>query len=89
MKITILTKAIYIFDAICIKLQMAFLIELEQQQQQQKITMCMEIQNTLKSQNNLEKEEKELTRSGSLTSDYTTSYSNQNNGTGSKSKYIL
>ena len=29
-KITVLTKAIYRFDAICIKLQMVFLIELEQ-----------------------------------------------------------
>jgi len=37
----------------------------------------VEIQNTLKSQNNLEKEEQELTGSGSLTSEYTTSYSNQ------------
>jgi len=46
----------------------------------------MEIQNTLKSQNNLEKEEQELTGSGSLVSDYTTSYSNQNIGTGTKTK---
>jgi hypothetical protein len=40
-------------------------------------TVYVEIQNTLKSQNNLEKEEQELTGSGSLTSEYTTSYSNQ------------
>ena len=46
----------------------------------------MEIQNTLKSQNNLEKEEQELTGSGSLTSDYNTSYSNQNTGTATKIK---
>ena len=46
----------------------------------------MEIQNTLKSQNNLEKEEQELTGSGSVTSDYTTSYSNQNTGTATKIK---
>ena len=46
----------------------------------------MEIQNTLKSQNTLEKEEQELTGSGSLTSDYTTSYSDQNTGTGTKPK---
>ena len=37
----------------------------------------MEIHNTLKSQNNLEKEEQEVTGPGSLTSEYTTSYSNQ------------
>ena len=35
-KITVLTKAIYRFDAICIKLQMVFLIELEQ-----KILQCV------------------------------------------------
>ena len=46
----------------------------------------MVIQNTLKSQNNLEKEEQELTGSGSLNSDYTTSYSNQNTGTGTKTE---
>ena len=46
----------------------------------------MEIQNTLKSQNSLEKEEQELTVSASLTSDYNTSYSNQNTGTATKIK---
>ena len=75
-KITVLAKAIYRFDTICIKLQMLFLIELEQN-----ILQCV-----WKSQNNLEKEEQELTGSGSLASDYTTSYSNQNTGTGTKAK---
>ena len=46
----------------------------------------MEIQNTLKSQSNLEKEKQELTESGSLNSDYTTSYSNQNTGIDTKPK---
>ena len=49
-------------------------------------TLCIEIQNPLKSQNNLEKEEQELTGSGSQTSDYTISYSNQNTGTATKIK---
>ena len=75
-KITVLAKAIYRFDTICIKLQMLFLIELEQN-----ILQCV-----WKSQNNLEKEEQELTGSGSLASDYTTSYSNQNTGTGTKNE---
>ena len=60
---------------------MVFLVELEQ-----KILVCMEIQNTLKSQNNLEKEEQELRGSGSLTSEYTISYSNRNSATGTKIK---
>ena len=55
---------------------MVFLIELEQKN----------LQCVWKSQNNLEKEEQELTRSGSLASDYTTSYSNQNTGTGTKNE---
>ena len=46
----------------------------------------MEIQNILKSQSNLEEEKQELTESGSLSSDYTTSYSNQNTGTDTKPK---
>ena len=44
----------------------------------------MEIEKTLNSQSNLKKEKHELTVSGSLTSDYTTSYSNQNPGAGTK-----
>ena len=38
----------------------------------------MEIEKTLNSQSNLKKEKQKLKESGSLTLDYTTSYSNQN-----------
>ena len=50
-KMTILPKAIYRFNAIPIKLAVAFFTELEQKN----FTICMETKRTLNSQSNLEK----------------------------------
>ena len=55
-KMTILPKAIYRFNAIPIKLPLAFFTELEQKI----LTFCMETQKTLNSQGSLEGKKKEM-----------------------------
>ena len=66
-KMAILPKTICRFNAISIKLPMAFSTELEQ-----KNFEVVWKKKILNSQGNLEKEKTDLEESGSLTSDYTT-----------------
>ena len=82
-KITIVSKAIYRFSAISIKLPMAFFTQLEQ-----KSLQCVWKQKTPKRQSNLEKEKQELPEPGTLTADDFVSFSNQNTVLAQKQKYI-